>query len=478
MYVIGFLIILIGAIPAVLGISFKRIFKETRLATPLSIYMFLIFFWQIDIGVLYLSYFLPEEVILFLFKLFRGAILFVIPLTIYISYISYSRNTYMNKEKTTSEKIMRVVISKPVFIFSLILSIITYIVNWTPYGVTAIYHERILGTEIIYYYPMSGFISTGFLVGLGIVDFVVLICSYFSIRYISNKPLRQFLKTFVVFAFLLIIGGILNLEPRFGSLASSVFVIAFTIAVMVAFVRMYIAQLNDYNKLVQRERKMDYVGSLSASLIHEIRNPLHHIKNYSYIIKQTQDMTEDGKEFFSYMENSTEQLETIVESFTSYIDTRKLEFKTEDLNEVIEHTIELTKGNLDENNVEVIYKNKYENVKIPINKAQLTQVLVNLIKNSSESIPEEREERMIRIDIGFVDDSVEVNLRDTGKGIPPENWEDIFNPFISNKERGMGLGLAFSKKIMLEHRGDLRVIDSNPNGTHFRISIPKNSFFN
>jgi signal transduction histidine kinase len=475
-YIIGSLVILIGLIPAVLGIFLYSVFKETRFSVPLSIFMFLICFWQIDIGILYFHDFLPKNLILFIFKLFRAAILFVIPVIIYISYISYSRNTYVNKEKSFMDKIISFVISKPVYIFSIIWSIITYIINWTPYGVTGFYSQPLFKTSLTYYYPTYGILNTGFLVALSIFVIVVLICNYFSLKYIPNKPLKQFMKTFTIFAFLLILGGILNLWPELGSLGSSVFVIAFSLAVVLAFTRMYLAQLNDYNKLVRREKKLDYMGSLAASLIHEIRNPLHHIKNYSYVISKTQPLNEEGKELFTYLQNATKQLETIVESFTDYIQTSKFELKTEDLNEVIEQAIELTKGNLEEHRVQIKFKKEFKKLNVPINKTYITQVFVNLIKNSAESIPEDRDHRQIVIYIDLLEDYIVVNLLDTGKGIPPEDWERVFNPFISDKKRGMGIGLAFSRKIMFEHRGDLKIVDSNPEGTHLQVIIPKNTF--
>jgi len=62
---------------------------------------------------------------------------------------------------------------------------------------------------------------------------------------------------------------------------------------------------------------------------------------------------------------------------------------------------------------------------------------------------------------------VEVDLCDSGTGIPPENWDKVFAPFVSNKKSGMGLGLALSKTIMLEHFEDLKIVDSNSNGIRF-----------
>lgn len=478
MYIIGLFVILIGLIPAVLGVFIYSVFKETRLATPLSRVMFFSCAWQIDVGILYFHELLPQEVILFVFKLFRGAIIFVIPVVIYMNYLVYTRNSLVNSKKTFMEKLVSFVISKPVFYFTIIWSIITYIINWTPYGVTGLYYQNLFKSDFYYLYPTRGIINTGFLFTISLILLVVLITTFYSLKYISNKSLRQFMKVFTFFSFSYIIGGVLNLWPESGSLGSSVVVIALSLATILGLVRMYLVQLNDYNKLVRREKKLDYIGSLSASLIHEIRNPLHHIKNYSYVISKTQELNNEGKELFSYIESSSQQLESIVENFTDYIKTSEIEIKNEDLNEAIERAIEVTKANCIQHDVRLKFHKEYEKLYVPINKFYITQVLVNLIKNSAESIPENREERLITIQIDFTEDEFVVNLRDTGKGIPPENWDRIFDPFISKKKRGMGIGLAFSKKIMLEHRGDLKVVDSSSKGTHFQITIPKNIFIN
>ena len=61
----------------------------------------------------------------------------------------------------------------------------------------------------------------------------------------------------------------------------------------------------------------------------------------------------------------------------------------------------------------------------------------------------------------------------SSKRIPKEQWDEIFHPFVSNKKNGMGIGLAFSSKIMYEHSGDLKVSNSSPEGTEFQITIPQ-----
>ena len=101
-----------------------------------------------------------------------------------------------------------------------------------------------------------------------------------------------------------------------------------------------------------------------------------------------------------------------------------------------------------------------------VNKTYLQQVFINLIKNSLEAIPNERATRKITIKIDILNDHIAINFYDTGTGIPSENWETIFDPFITFKDTGMGLGLPFVKKIIFEHRGDIFVVDSTDAGTH------------
>ena len=83
---------------------------------------------------------------------------------------------------------------------------------------------------------------------------------------------------------------------------------------------------------------------------------------------------------------------------------------------------------------------------------------------------------MISTDIQV--DRIFINFIDTGKGIPADNWESIFDPFISSKKDGLGLGLPFVKNIIFEHRGDIKVVDSGPKGTHIQIILPQYFFSN
>lgn len=183
-----------------------------------------------------------------------------------------------------------------------------------------------------------------------------------------------------------------------------------------------------------------------------------------------------GKRMTTMIHTAAQQIDELTENYTKYIKYNSIDYRMADLNELIEDALELTKEITKENSVEVAFDRKYKTLKAYINQTYLKQVFVNLIKNSIEAFPHDRSLRRITITTNVEADIIFLNILDTGKGIPIENWETIFDPFISYKQEGMGLGLPFVKKILFEHRGDIKVVDSSPNGTHFQITLPQYSF--
>ena len=151
-----------------------------------------------------------------------------------------------------------------------------------------------------------------------------------------------------------------------------------------------------------------------------------------------------------------------------------LVLKKENLIEVINESINLSSEMLRTNEVEIEFSNKYYPLIAYINKTNLGQVFINLIKNSVEAMPEGRVEKKILIKTELKNEHILIHFIDTGKGIPEANWESVFDPFISLDKRGMGLGLPFVKKTIIEHLGNITIAESSPEGTHFIIEIPQN----
>ena len=151
-----------------------------------------------------------------------------------------------------------------------------------------------------------------------------------------------------------------------------------------------------------------------------------------------------------------------------------LDLKKENLIEVNQEAINLSSEMLRTNQVDIQFENKFQPLITHVNKTNLGQVFINLIKNSVEAMPEDRVNKKISIRTEVSKEQILIHFIDTGKGIPPANWESVFDPFISIDKRGMGLGLPFVKKTLIEHLGTISIAESSPNGTHFIIELPLN----
>lgn len=291
--------------------------------------------------------------------------------------------------------------------------------------------------------------------------------------------MKDFLRTFSLCSLLLFITGFINFSPGTGAIASSIGVIIFSVLILLAFIKLNTIMTIQYNNLIERQKKMDYTGNLVGSLIHEMKNTVVVIKGFSKLLNQSNfPRTDFEKSSLEMIENAAQQLENLANEYREYIKHSKMDFKMEDINKIIELSIQFSNEIIKERQIEIEFVKNYRNLMAYVNGTYLKQVFINLIKNSSEAMPEQSTNRKIRIETDFIEENIIINLYDTGTGIPPQNWESIFDPFISSKNEGMGFGLPFVKKIIFEHRGDIQIMDSTPAGTHFQVRIPQFEFSN
>ncbi len=212
---------------------------------------------------------------------------------------------------------------------------------------------------------------------------------------------------------------------------------------------------------------------MAGSLIHEVKNTNQVIKGFSQLLKSSPSLTENEKGYVDMILQSTEQMENLAENYKEYMKHSKIECKVENLVEIMGKAIDFVQDIRTEKDVEIECMHDHKPIFVFVNKTYLQQVFTNLLKNSIEAIPSDSEYRKITIDCHLSKENVVIDLYDTGTGIPPENWETIFDPFISYKDIGLGLGLPFVKKMIYEHRGDIYIVNSTNAGTHMKIQIPQ-----
>lgn len=434
--------------------------------------MLLLAVWQFYVGVLYFKQW-NEEVVLFLFRLFRFGPIFTIPTLFYLIYKIIQDEPMTKDTNRWIEVLSKFIFNEKNFYLLLVWSVLVYLVDWTKLGIAGLDIVSASFSSIHFYYPVYGLLGWLFKVHMGIF-IIIFSMAFILLPKLFNSNTKNFFKRFSIYSVLLYTFALLNFYPATGMISGSIGVIIFATLIMFEFVKLNTNMRLNYYELMERQKKLDYTGSLTASLIHEVKNTNQLIKGFSKMLTKGDSMTDKDKGAVEMVLKSSEHLGELADSYQEYMETSKIALKVEELESVICNAIELSRELTKESHVEIEFINHFKPLKAFINKTYLEQVFINLIKNSVEAIPDNRENKKITINTEVVENSILIHFRDTGKGIPFENWESIFNPFMSFKDNGMGLGLPFVKKVLIEHLGNINIVESTSKGTHFQIELPQN----
>ena len=229
----------------------------------------------------------------------------------------------------------------------------------------------------------------------------------------------------------------------------------------------------------RRSERLAALGQMSAGLAHEIRNPLGVIKGSAEMLHQKLGESNPlASELAGYISSETNRLSALVTRFLDFARPLHVELSRQEITVVLERA--LHDVSLAEKNALVRVERRYqENLpSIPLDEGLCEQAFVNLIENAYDAMG--RSGGTLRVRAAKVNSSeregVEVRIEDTGPGIPAELREQIFNPFVTTKKTGVGLGLSIVSRIIDGHHGTIRV-ESEENmtgesGTCFVIFFP------
>jgi two-component system NtrC family sensor kinase len=235
------------------------------------------------------------------------------------------------------------------------------------------------------------------------------------------------------------------------------------------------------NKLVQAER-LASLGQLSASVAHEINNPVSGVLNLAMLMRRI--LTADGvppnrlADFRRYLDQvigETTRVGQIVSDLLAFSRRRKPQRALASLNKVVQATLPLVKHKLRLANVTVEQALDPALPLTPCDCSQLQQVLLNLLLNAAESMQAQGQGTLrIATRVSPAGSEAQLIVSDTGEGIPPDHLKQIFTPFFTTKpeNKGVGLGLAVSYGIVQAHGGEIVVESAVGRGTAFTISLP------
>ena len=228
-----------------------------------------------------------------------------------------------------------------------------------------------------------------------------------------------------------------------------------------------------YESLVQTER-MAAMGETVAFLSHHIKNILQALKPGVEIVDlsiQKENIAEI-KSAWPIVQRTLQRINQLILNMLAFSKERKPLFQPTNINSIIDECVELEKTRADERSV-ILVKNQDYVPPIHAEAAGLQQALLNLISNALEVVPDQSGVVTISSRLDSATNNVVLQVSDNGGGIEPKQLKKIFTPFFSNKgQRGTGLGLAVTHKVVKEHGGKIKVSSKVNQGTKFTITLP------
>ncbi len=236
-----------------------------------------------------------------------------------------------------------------------------------------------------------------------------------------------------------------------------------------------------YEKDITEERKLEHrlnqterlkaLGTLAAGIAHEIRNPLATINFNTQMLQRELGLDAAQHQMFDDVVQQIKKIDRIVQQVLSFAKPRDPQFLPYQLNEIVEYCHDLTKAHLRTTNMEVVLDLGKELPMLVVDFNQISQVVVNLMINAIEAMPEGG---VLTIRTHFQEEpmAVVLEVRDTGQGILEEDQDRIFDPFFTRKSEGTGLGLSISRQILEKHGAFIEVDTQESVGTTFRILFP------
>jgi signal transduction histidine kinase/FixJ family two-component response regulator len=233
--------------------------------------------------------------------------------------------------------------------------------------------------------------------------------------------------------------------------------------------RDYVRQVEDSQQALIRAEKMAAAGRLTASIAHEINNPLQAVQNCLHLATRADVSEKKRREYIDLANIELNRLMTTVQRMLDYYRPGAVDPQRVDLVTTLRHVINLLSPQLKARGIRVNTGFSSKLTHVLAVSSQLEQVFLNLILNAYDAMPGGGE---LRISARPVRDTAEILFQDTGPGVADEMRSRIFEPFISTKQGGTGLGLSVSYGIISAHGGSLDLVPERGPGACFRVILP------
>jgi two-component system sensor kinase FixL len=220
-------------------------------------------------------------------------------------------------------------------------------------------------------------------------------------------------------------------------------------------------------------QRLNELGQVVSTLVHEVNQPLTAISNYVNACRRLAP-TGDQKRVQSALERIADQADRarqIVQRIREFVNKSDVQMRAESLSQVIEEAVALTRTSIRDTGLTLDIQIGQAGVQVEIDKVQVQQVLFNLLRNAIEAMQEWPRRELAVVTSHVQGGLVEISVADTGPGLPDEVRQKLFQPFVTTKATGMGVGLSVCRTIVEAHQGRLWAEDNPGGGTVFRFTV-------
>jgi two-component system sensor kinase FixL len=233
-----------------------------------------------------------------------------------------------------------------------------------------------------------------------------------------------------------------------------------------------VRDISEYVELEEKVRKNERlaaVGNTISQIVHEIKNPLMIIGGFAQQLLKAQTLDAKGLQKLAIITEEVSRLESLMGEMRDYSRPPDLKRETGRIEKLVHEVFDFYVDILKENGIELILVPPEPLPACNIDFQQLKQVMLNLVKNASEAMPEGGS---ITLSVARRPPDLKIMVADTGEGMTPDVAENIFTPYFTTKSKGSGLGLAISRNIIRAHNGDISVESQPGKGSTFTIRLP------
>jgi len=229
--------------------------------------------------------------------------------------------------------------------------------------------------------------------------------------------------------------------------------------------------LESINTQLQVSERLTALGRITAGVAHEVKNPLNSMRLWLENLKESLPAEQDGAplQAVQVLDKEIDRLDAVVKRFLDFTRPMDIRLEPTHLAELLKEVLEVAQPQLQKSNIQLAQLLPIDVPEVYVDRALLKQAVLNLVLNAAEAMPGGGQLRMVLSRRG---EMAEITVGDTGKGIPPEDRQKIFQLFFTTRPGGSGIGLASTFRIVQLLNGSIDFTSEVGRGTTFRIELP------